>query len=372
MALGVGRARLLVVEDDAVLCSVLARQLGARGHDVRVLPDGRDVLALARSWHPDLLILDVILPGPSGLEICARLRSRPELSLLPILMLTSLDCPEDVVAGLDAGANDYVRKPFDPAELHARVDGLLRIGSIVREMVEIEKHVSLGRLVSGLCHEINNPLTVLLGQIDHLRAEVAGPEQLRRLRLVEDGAMRIHKLVAGLREYSEPAAHPQQPIDINSVFTKAISIARLGWVRSPLALEMKLGGGLPPVMGDAERLQQVFINILTHAGRQMTAGGTIFAETGLTGSRTEWVFATVADSTLDSESAQANGLYDPFSSPREPWQSGGLTLTVARRIVDEHRGRIELENRAGAGSIVRVLLPPSASGAAAGGTVLPG
>jgi len=115
--------RILVVDDDARLAASLQRALAYEGHTVEVVADGPSALAAARDRPPDLVVLDVMLPGLDGVEVCRRLRQGSDV---PILMLTARDAISDRVSGLDAGADDYLVKPFAYDELLARVRALLR------------------------------------------------------------------------------------------------------------------------------------------------------------------------------------------------------------------------------------------------------
>jgi two-component system, OmpR family, response regulator MprA len=115
--------RILIIEDDPAILKVLQRGLSYEGYAVDVATDGRTGLNLAHDHHPDLVILDWMLPGMDGLEVCRRLRMQ---SGLPILMLTAKDTIQDRVQGLDAGADDYIVKPFNLDELMARIRALFR------------------------------------------------------------------------------------------------------------------------------------------------------------------------------------------------------------------------------------------------------
>lgn len=119
--------RILVVEDEAVIADALQRGLEDELYAVDVASNGEDGLHAARSGAYDLVVLDLLLPGLPGLEVCRRLRARGTTT--PVLMLTAKDATRDVVAGLDAGANDYLTKPFAFEELLARVRALLRSSS---------------------------------------------------------------------------------------------------------------------------------------------------------------------------------------------------------------------------------------------------
>src|SRR5438552_14701256 len=115
--------RILVVDDDSRIRDVLRRQLSYEGYQVDLAADSKEAFAQAADNPPDLVVLDWMLPGMSGLEICRRLRSADDM---PILMLTAKGTLEDKIDGLDSGADDYLVKPFEPEELLARVRALLR------------------------------------------------------------------------------------------------------------------------------------------------------------------------------------------------------------------------------------------------------
>jgi two-component system, OmpR family, response regulator ResD len=115
--------KILIIEDDNTLGGLLAGQLRKAGHEVQVASEGQEGLRLAYETHPDLIILDIMMPGMDGWQVCQRLR---EMADVPILMLTAKGEQEDVIRGLQLGADDYVRKPFDLNELELRIEAILR------------------------------------------------------------------------------------------------------------------------------------------------------------------------------------------------------------------------------------------------------
>jgi two-component system response regulator MprA len=129
----VNNAAILVVDDDASIRRMLDRALSAEGYAVEVSPDGGAALAAVERAVPDLVVLDVAMPGLDGLAVCRRLRARG--LAVPVLLLTARDAIEDRVAGLDAGADDYLVKPFATEELLARVRALLRRGKEPAELL---------------------------------------------------------------------------------------------------------------------------------------------------------------------------------------------------------------------------------------------
>jgi two-component system phosphate regulon response regulator PhoB len=120
------RAKMLLVEDDAALAELLVYHFRREDFDVKQTADGEEALLLAQENAPDIVLLDWMIEGLSGIEVCRRLRRMPETQNVPIIMLTARGEEEDRVRGLETGADDYVTKPFSPRELVARVGAVLR------------------------------------------------------------------------------------------------------------------------------------------------------------------------------------------------------------------------------------------------------
>jgi two-component system phosphate regulon response regulator PhoB len=118
--------KLLLVEDDAALAELLEYRFKAEGYNVRTTADGDDAMVMASEAVPDLVILDWMIEGTSGMEVCRRLRRQQSTAHVPIIMLTAREAEDDRVRGLETGADDYLTKPFSPRELLARVAAVLR------------------------------------------------------------------------------------------------------------------------------------------------------------------------------------------------------------------------------------------------------
>jgi DNA-binding response OmpR family regulator len=117
-------AQVMVVDDDDTVASVVVSYLRRAGHSTRHVCDGAEALSMLATRQPDLMVLDLMLPGVDGLEVCRRVRA--DWPRLPVVMLTALAEPDDRIAGLEMGADDYVTKPFSPRELVLRVESVLR------------------------------------------------------------------------------------------------------------------------------------------------------------------------------------------------------------------------------------------------------
>jgi adenylate cyclase len=196
------RALVLTVDDEPANLALLNKLLRHQGYDVVEAEDGRSALAAVSDHAPDLVCLDVLMPRMDGIEVCQRLRAEPRYIGLPILLLTALNRSEDKVRGLEAGANDFLAKPFDESELTARVRSLLRVKALHDRLADL-----LGRYVS-----------------DSIAAEV-----LRAPFGVRLGGDRRHvtTLFADIRGYTALAAEhkPEEALDLLNCYLEVTSDA---------------------------------------------------------------------------------------------------------------------------------------------------
>jgi adenylate cyclase len=169
------RPVILAVDDEPANLALLRKLLTRQGYEVVEAPDGLSALGAIAEHQPDLVCLDVMMPKLDGIEVCQQLRRQPEHAGLPILLLTALDRPEDKARGLEAGANDFLSKPFDESELSARVRSLLRTKALQDRLADL-----LGRYVSEsvAAEALRDPFAVSLGgdrrHVSTLFADVRG------------------------------------------------------------------------------------------------------------------------------------------------------------------------------------------------------
>jgi two-component system, OmpR family, alkaline phosphatase synthesis response regulator PhoP len=135
--------KILVADDDPHIRRLIAELLMAEGYKTLLAEDGEEALRICREEHPDLMILDIIMPKMDGMEVCRRLRDE---TAAPIVFLTAKDDITDLVSGLAIGGDDYITKPFKGAELIARIKAALRRSDMVRDSTEKEEYVSIGGL----------------------------------------------------------------------------------------------------------------------------------------------------------------------------------------------------------------------------------
>ena len=172
------KPRVLIVEDEDAQAEVLRYNFDREGFEVLLAGDGDEAMLAAEEQQPDLVLLDWMLPGTSGISVCQQLRARPETRALPIIMLTARSEEGDRIRGLDSGADDYVVKPFSPSELVARVRAVLRRARPALS----EERLICGEIVMDLAtHRVSRR-----GKYVHL-----GPTEFRLLRLFMERPYRV-------------------------------------------------------------------------------------------------------------------------------------------------------------------------------------
>jgi DNA-binding response OmpR family regulator len=194
------RPTILIVDDNPEARRLLALLLKPEGYRLLMARDGDEALAIAEQV-PDLslVILDVMMPGKDGLEVCRRLRGRQGDRYVPIILATALDENIHLAQGLAAGADDYVAKPFNQPELLARIRTALRLKRALDGLLEARELATAAAMTVTLGHEINNPLAVVMGNLQLVLNHGVPDEQTRRkLQAARDAAERIQQLLQRL------------------------------------------------------------------------------------------------------------------------------------------------------------------------------
>jgi two-component system phosphate regulon response regulator PhoB len=170
--------RIVVIEDEADILEVIRYNLAREGYKVMTSRDGEEGLAAVRKEAPDLVLLDLMLPGLDGIEVCRRLKEDPVTRPIPVVMVTAKGEETDIVLGLGVGADDYVTKPFSPKELLARVKAVLRRGPLRGERGAGERIVREGIVIDAGRHELvvdGKPVTVTATELRLLHFLAAHP-----------------------------------------------------------------------------------------------------------------------------------------------------------------------------------------------------
>ena len=363
-------ARVLVAEDDVAAANVLETLLGRVGYEVRVAEDGAQALRLLdESPAPDILLLDWMLPEVSGLEICQRVRQRWDPLSLPILMVTAKTDAESISAAFQAGASDYLTKPFLGAELRARIASHLRVKLLLEERMRIEEHLAereklstLGLLVSGVAHDLNNPLGGISGYTQLLIEQETEPEKTAALQRIMGEVQRCNRIVGDLLAFARRQPGGREPVDVGEVLRGTVELRARQLRGSAVRTQVQIDPGVHRVEGDGHQLQQVFLNILVNAEHAVRQGGETIcvraAEAPPSTARLgrDWVQVSFYNDGVPIPADLLPRIFDPFFTTKGKDEGTGLGLAICRRIVREHGGEIDVESGE-EGTTFRILLP---------------
>jgi two-component system NtrC family sensor kinase len=254
---------------------------------------------------------------------------------------------------------------FDESD---KIDGVVMSGRDVTELkrleeqlIQSEKLAAMGHMLAGVAHELNNPLTAILGVTELLR-ERGGIEEdtKRQLDLTHRQARRAARIVQNLLDFSRPAAPQKKPLDVNTLVERTLQLHEHSLRRNNVAVDFHPLSDLPGVVGDANQLMQVFLNLITNAEyaiREVRESGRIQIRLVRDSSR---IAATFQDDGVGIRPEAFPHLFDPFYTTKRPGGGTGLGLSICMVIVREHGGTIEAESLPAGGSAFTVYLPVAA------------
>jgi len=250
----------------------------------------------------------------------------------------------------------------DRARLLARAEqSVENLQRLQAQLVQTEKLVSLGQLAAGAAHEINNPLTAILGYSDLLADDASLPEKPRAIAAkIRDQARRTKTLVGNLLSFARQVPAERTLLDLNTVVTNAVQLRALDLRNSGTKIDLKLESVLPGVRGDGNQLMQVFFNIVSNAVDAMEShngGGTLTIKTVRDRANVAILFSDTGTGIKEP-----HRVFDPFYTTKPVGKGTGLGLSICFGIVQEHSGKILCYNRQEGGAVFRVELPAVLAG----------
>lgn len=204
------KGKVLIVEDDKNYAEILKRVIMKNGYEINLAYDGKEGLELSTEWKPDVIIVDWMMPGMSGIELISKLREHPELRFSYIIMLTARVETEDKITGLEAGADDFITKPVDFGELIARIRVGFRTKKLQSEIAELQHESALLEMARTLGHEINNPLNIIYLALELINRAFKedNPDKekiIENLNRIHQASERIKEIVNKLISLRKPA-----------------------------------------------------------------------------------------------------------------------------------------------------------------------
>ncbi len=262
------------------------------------------------------------------------------------------------------------RRPFDGADVR-RLETLVRfvemalsnaqlvasIKDMQLQLLHTEKMSALGMLVSGVAHEVNNPLTSVLGYAQLLERQETDPSRLRMLEKIALSASRAGKIVQNLLTFSRKRTTEKRPTDVNEVLDLVLDLQSYSLRVGDIEVVRRLSPGLPPVSADPDQLQQVFLNLLTNAQQALSETGRKGRIVVETRSMAGTVQVVVGDNGCGIRPEDLGKIYLPFFTTKGLGKGTGLGLSICYGIVQDHGGLIHVDSRVGEGTTFTVELP---------------
>ncbi|MCI0701272.1 MAG: response regulator [Planctomycetia bacterium] len=394
--------RVLIADDEPVSRKLLQSYLQKWGYEVTAAQNGAEAWRLFQESSFSIVITDWMMPEVDGLELIRRIRAANHSGYVHATLLTAKAQKEDLVEGMEAGADDFLTKPFDRDELRVRLRAAERIvkleqslaeqNRVLREtqsaLVQNEKLASLGRLAAGVAHEINNPIAYVtnnlavirrdtqsaLAALDaHRRGDMTEAARLEQAADIEylrenfsrtcdktlEGLQRVRDIVRNLRDFARLDEAEFKEANLNAALESTLEIVGHQIREKSIQLE-KHFGELPLVLCHPGKINQVFLNLLVNAIQACDRGGVVIART-----RAEpgsGVVVEVQDNGCGIRPEHRERLFEPFFTTKPVGQGTGLGLSVSFGIVRDHGGSIEVDSEVGRGSTFRVVLPLKAIG----------
>ncbi|MBM4344373.1 MAG: response regulator [Deltaproteobacteria bacterium] len=369
---------VLVVDDTPDIIRTV--HLALRQHfKVFAAHNGSQGLQQARERRPSLIVTDLMMPGIDGLELVRQLRADPVLRHTPVIMLTAKGEVDDKVAGLEAGVNAWLTKPFSPRELLSTARALLEGQQSQAELLLHHRMDSVETLAGGIAHEINNPLNYIANSVQRIALDMGmvaqivaasegralGAEDAKRLATLharvdkmavtaQAGLRRIGHTVDLLGRYSrEGMARTVRQHDMWQAARDVVAMVQPAIAR-PVAVDVELPGAAW-VLCVPEELHQALTNLVQNAIEAAPDDGGRVAVTGrIDGDR---VRLTVADNGAGIAEADRARIFQPFFTTKGPGRGMGMGLTIARRVVLLLGGEIAVHDAPGGGAAFEVTVP---------------
>jgi len=357
------RETILIVDDDPSNLEVIHTLLSGSGYRPLVAESGEGALAQAEIEPPDLVLLDIMMPGLSGIETCREFKKRPALSDIPVIFITALTDMESKLRGFSAGGVDYITKPIQHEEVLARIRTHLTIQRQQRELKRI--NADKDRFFSILAHDLKNPLVTFLTGTDLLLDPKSSPDiEDEVLTLLSSQARGLYNLLENLLEWARIQIGGKQFKTEHCSLLSAYQLAVGPILPAVDEKGIRIRNEIPEDIEaycDLNALETVIRNLISNAAKFTPPGGVITVSAGPEPDSSGRVIFSVGDTGIGMNEKELELLFRidaQFKRPGTEGESGtGLGLILCRELVEKMGGSIRAESEPGRGSVFIFSLP---------------
>ena len=356
-------ARILLIDDEPNLLLALGAYLRQVGYEVVALSSGEEGLEKLCDWHPDLIICDIMMPGMDGLDVRLELEGDPLRRDIPFIFLTAKNQLDDRLIGLRSGADDYIVKPFEPAELEARIESLLRRVKRDRAAVAQEVETLKENLLANVTHELRTPLAVMRATLELMLEGAFGHDvqmEHRFLAQALENAQSLQRLIDDLLLMTA-LDNDDCELFLEPIFVSEFLREVQSGVWRVEAADRLVIHPLEPsdltLCADRRCLQNILGHLVDN-GLKFSAGAPVEVQAEARGGG---VAITVADRGEGISAEHLPRIFDRFyqvdMSSTRAYEGLGCGLHLARALVEAHGGYVDVESQVGGGSRFTIWLP---------------
>ena len=375
---------ILVVDDVPANLKLLDDILKYEDYKTRPVPNGELALRAAEKEKPDLILLDIMMPGIDGFEVCRRLKENPELKDIPVIFISALGDTGNILKAFAVGGVDYINKPFQTAEVKARVQTHLKMHRQSRELRELNATLEFkveertrdlqdanrvkGEFLARASHEMRTPMNAILGFAQLLNMGELSPNQKKGINHILTSGKHLLGLINDVLDLSNidtgrlPLLH--EPVMLAEVVEEAVETVRPLAIARQINLEfVNPAASRLFVMSDRKRLNQALMNLLTNAVKYNREAGAIFVKTEMRPMNdTDIVSAriSVTDTGWGISPEDIPKLFMPFErigAEKTQTEGVGVGLALVKKIMDALEGTVGVESIVGKGSTFWIDLP---------------
>lgn len=357
-----GRARILVVDDQSSNIQVVGLILGSLGHEIIPASDGVTALKRVAALVPDLILLDLLMPGMSGRDVCMQIKKNPEWRDIPVIFLSAADDKDLIVSALDAGGVDYITKPFNQAELISRVRTQLALKAARDRLKELAEDKD--ELLGILAHDLKNHLGGLNMSTKLLCERLRNSHDERIQRLADNAFYSSGQLLAFVKDFLANAAaeykfEPQlTTVDAAATASAAIRLFEERLRHKQLDVQTDFPQNEVIALADAHAMDQIFSNLLSNAVKFSPPGKKIFVAVRGNGQYVECSIRDEGPGFTEGDKARMFRRYGRLSArPTGGETSTGLGLSIVRKLVLAMNGELTCETNPGHGANFTIRLP---------------
>lgn len=358
--------KILVVDDQPVNVKLLEFKLQREGMQVVVAFNGKECLEKIQTEHPDLILLDIMMPDVDGMEVCRKIREDPDSQDIPVIFITAKSSKEGKIAGLQAGADDYITKPIDLDETLARIKTQLRIREnhrinldLQNRLAEARQNAVIGSITQGIAHNLNNLLGVVIGYLDLTKSAYNAPEKvLRSCNLMEQALKRMTKIIRQLTTLSNTESLRLSPIPLETLLNNAVVRFRNDYNKPEAKVEIRCHKSGHIIHANAEAMEDSLGRLLINAWESYPPAASerpIIIRTEDLPERSS-LLIYIEDNGKGVDPALESHVFEPFVSS-DTAVGRGLGLTIARHHIRRIGGDIMLEPNLPKGTKARVIIP---------------